>query len=85
MILGPDFNKDIPIKSSTSFVEDKPSQAGTFVSDKPIENNHVFEGDNTAASVYGGDFGSFGGFYGEGNFGGSVHFLNRSDLPVINH
>lgn len=85
MTLGGNMDKDVPTKSSTAFSEDKPTQGNAFSKDRQTEDNHVFEGDNTGASAYGGDFGTYGDIYGEGNYGGLTHFLNRPTLPTINH
>lgn len=37
MILGNNFSKDVPSKSSNSFAEDKPSQGGSFSENKPTQ------------------------------------------------
>lgn len=79
------FAKDEPAKSTSSFAPSEPAVGSTPISSMPAEDNHVFEGDNTGAPAYGGDFDTFGGIYGQDNFGGFTHFKNRPVLPVVNH
>lgn len=85
MTLGSNFSKDVPAKNPNSFVEDKPTQGGSFARNRAPEDNHIPEGDNTGGGVYGGDFGTFGEMYGQDNMGGYTHFKNRTDPPAISH
>lgn len=74
-----------PTKSTGSFADALSVSTNSFANAMPTADNHVWEGDDVSGSVYGGDYGTFGDLYGQGQYGGFTHFLNRTPPPAIPH
>ena len=85
------------IPSSNNFDTNQPSKGAAPTTSQPTKSVNSFakaglekstdipSGDNTSGGVMGGDFQTFGNIFGQGEFGGLVHFKNRTDPPAIDH
>lgn len=76
------FSKDQPQKGLLGFSDAIHRSTNKFSRDVPTKSNLIMSGDNTSSGSYGGDFGTFGDIYGEGNYGGLAHFKGRSAQPI---
>ena len=83
MISSNFFARNQPTKSSNTFSGTLPISSNAFANANLTASSTYWSGDNTFGGAFSDDFGSFGTMFGQGQFGGYTHFLNRNPVPPI--